>query len=95
MTDQALVAKVGQMIWGANWQVPMAAALKQQPRTIECRHLRRARAAAALRAQPRHDKVAIENGDRRLGYPEHFRNCPNKLAWTGHHSIQLGRYPFV
>ena len=35
MTDQATLAKVGQTIWGASWQGPMAAALKQQPRTIE------------------------------------------------------------
>jgi hypothetical protein len=35
MTDQAMLAKVGQTIWGASWQAPMAAALKQPPRTIE------------------------------------------------------------
>ena len=35
MTDHALIAKIGQTIWGASWQAPMAAALKQPPRTIE------------------------------------------------------------
>ena len=35
MTDQATIAKIGQTIWGASWQAPMAAALKQQPRTVE------------------------------------------------------------
>jgi hypothetical protein len=35
MTDQATIAKIGQTIWGPSWQGPMAAALKQQHRTIE------------------------------------------------------------
>ena len=35
MTDQATIAKIGQTIWGPSWQGPMAAALKQQPPTIE------------------------------------------------------------
>jgi hypothetical protein len=35
MNDQATIAKIGQTIWGASWQGPMADALKQQPRTIE------------------------------------------------------------
>ena len=34
MTDQALLAKVGQTIWGPDWQGPMAAALKLTPGTI-------------------------------------------------------------
>ncbi|GEP53424.1 hypothetical protein [Reyranella soli] len=34
MSDQALLAKVGQTIWGPAWQEPMAAALKQSPGTI-------------------------------------------------------------
>jgi hypothetical protein len=35
MTDQTMIAKIGQTIWGAAWQAPMADALKQQHRTIE------------------------------------------------------------
>jgi hypothetical protein len=35
MTDQVLIAKIGQTVWGSAWQAPMAAALKQQQRTIE------------------------------------------------------------
>lgn len=35
MSDQAAIAKIGQTIWGPSWQGPMAAALKQQPRTID------------------------------------------------------------
>jgi hypothetical protein len=35
MTDQAVLAKVGQTIWGLAWQEPMAVALKQPPRTVE------------------------------------------------------------
>jgi hypothetical protein len=35
MTDQAKIAKIGQTIWGPSWQEPMAAALKQQRRTVE------------------------------------------------------------
>ena len=35
MTDQATITKIGQTIWGTSWQGPMAAALKQQPRTVE------------------------------------------------------------
>jgi hypothetical protein len=35
MTDPVLIAKIGQTIWGTSWQAPMAAALKQPPRTIE------------------------------------------------------------
>ncbi len=35
MSDQATITKIGQTIWGPSWQGPMAAALKQQPRTIE------------------------------------------------------------
>ncbi|MPZ35080.1 MAG: hypothetical protein GEV13_29585 [Rhodospirillales bacterium] len=35
MTDQATITKIGQTIWGPSWQGPMAAALKQHPRTIE------------------------------------------------------------
>jgi hypothetical protein len=35
MTDPLLIAKIGQTIWGASWQVPMAAALKQPLRTVE------------------------------------------------------------
>jgi hypothetical protein len=35
MTDQTTIAKIGQTIWGPSWQGPMAAALKQQPRTVE------------------------------------------------------------
>ena len=35
MTDPALIAKIGQTIWGASWQAPMAAALKQPLRTVE------------------------------------------------------------
>ena len=34
MSDQALLAKVGQTIWGPAWQEPMAAALKQPASTI-------------------------------------------------------------
>ena len=34
MTDQALLAKVGQTIWGPAWQEPMAVALKLPPSTI-------------------------------------------------------------
>ena len=35
MADHELITKIGQTIWGASWQAPMAAALKQPPRTIE------------------------------------------------------------
>ena len=35
MTDQAMIAKIGQTVWGSSWQGPMATALRQQPRTIE------------------------------------------------------------
>ena len=35
MTDHVTITKIGQTIWGASWQAPMAAALKQTPRTIE------------------------------------------------------------
>jgi hypothetical protein len=35
MTDQAVLAKVGQTIWGPAWQEPMAVALKQPPHTVE------------------------------------------------------------
>ena len=35
MTDHVLIAKIGQTIWGAAWQAPMAAALKQPQHTIE------------------------------------------------------------
>jgi hypothetical protein len=35
MTDHVTITKIGQTIWGASWQAPMAAALKQPPRTIE------------------------------------------------------------
>lgn len=35
MTDGTMITKIGQTIWGASWQGSMAAALKQQPRTIE------------------------------------------------------------
>ena len=35
MTDQAMIAKIGQTVWGLSWQGPMAAALRQQPRTID------------------------------------------------------------
>ena len=34
MTDQALLATVGQTIWGLAWQGPMADALKLPPSTI-------------------------------------------------------------
>jgi len=34
MSDQALLAKVGQTIWGPAWQRPMAEALKLPPTTI-------------------------------------------------------------
>lgn len=34
MTDQALLAKVGQTIWGPTWQGPMAEALNLPPATI-------------------------------------------------------------
>jgi hypothetical protein len=34
MTDQALLAKVGQTIWGPTWQEPMAVALKLPASTI-------------------------------------------------------------
>jgi hypothetical protein len=34
MTDQALLAKVGQTIWGPAWQGPMAEALKLPPSTV-------------------------------------------------------------
>ena len=34
MDDNALIAKVGQTIWGPAWQEPMAAALKQHKSTI-------------------------------------------------------------
>ncbi len=34
MTDQALLAKVGQTIWGPTWHAPMAEALKLPPNTI-------------------------------------------------------------
>jgi hypothetical protein len=29
MTDHTLIPKVGMMLWGPDWQAPMAAALKQ------------------------------------------------------------------
>ena len=35
MTDHVLIAKIGQTIWGAAWQAPLAAALKLPQRTIE------------------------------------------------------------
>jgi hypothetical protein len=35
MTDHALIAKIGQTIWGASWQAPMASSLKQPQQTIE------------------------------------------------------------
>jgi hypothetical protein len=35
MTDQTMITKIGQTIWGPSWQAPMADALKQQRRTIE------------------------------------------------------------
>jgi hypothetical protein len=35
MTDHVTITKIGQTIWGTNWQAPMAAALKQPPRTVE------------------------------------------------------------
>jgi hypothetical protein len=35
MTDQALLAKVGQTIWGPAWQGPMAEALKVPASTID------------------------------------------------------------
>ena len=34
MSDQAVLAKVGQTIWGPAWQEPMAAALKLTPGTV-------------------------------------------------------------
>ena len=34
MTDHILLAKIGQTIWGAAWQGPMAAALKQSQDTL-------------------------------------------------------------
>ena len=34
MTDQALLAKVGQTIWGPAWQGPMADALRLPPATV-------------------------------------------------------------
>ena len=35
MTDHVLIAKIGQTIWGASWQAPMAAAVRQTRSTIE------------------------------------------------------------
>ena len=35
MTDQAMIAKIGQTVWGPSWQGPMAAAVKQQLRVVE------------------------------------------------------------
>jgi hypothetical protein len=35
MTHHVTITKIGQTIWGTNWQAPMAAALKQPPRTVE------------------------------------------------------------
>jgi len=34
MTDHALIPKVGMMLWGPDWQAPMATALKQPAGTV-------------------------------------------------------------
>jgi hypothetical protein len=34
MEDNMLIHKVGMMLWGAEWQAPMAAALKQPASTV-------------------------------------------------------------
>jgi hypothetical protein len=34
MEDNMLIPKVGMMLWGAEWQAPMAAALKQPTSTV-------------------------------------------------------------
>src|SRR5450631_2222408 len=34
MEDNMLIPKVGMMLWGAEWQAPMAAALKQPASTV-------------------------------------------------------------
>ncbi len=34
MTDHTLIPKVGTMLWGADWQAPLAAALKQPMGTV-------------------------------------------------------------
>jgi hypothetical protein len=34
MEDHTLIPKVGLMLWGADWQAPMAAALKQPAGTV-------------------------------------------------------------
>jgi hypothetical protein len=34
MEDNMLIPKVGRMLWGAEWQAPMAAALKQPANTV-------------------------------------------------------------
>jgi hypothetical protein len=35
MSEQTLIAKIGNTVWGPAWQAPMATALKQQQRTVE------------------------------------------------------------
>jgi len=35
MTDHITIANIGQTIWGAAWQAPMATALRQPQRTVE------------------------------------------------------------
>jgi hypothetical protein len=35
MNDHQLIAKIGQTVWGATWQAPMATAIRQPLRTVE------------------------------------------------------------
>ncbi|SEP51302.1 hypothetical protein SAMN02990966_07927 [Rhodospirillales bacterium URHD0017] len=35
MTDRQLIEKIGETVWGASWQAPMATAVRQSRYTIE------------------------------------------------------------